>query len=255
MYYVVQNNVFREHNYNNLIIALDRLGLEYEIVDVKPFMETFDVKTKRLDVFPFGSLKMARLSKKLGWYPGSQMNDNHDYMVYKDHYREHLLNYDSRIIKFGDDDFFSVDPFFARPTKDSKVFTGKVFDMESWNRLKANNIDYQTSPIFGRDTDIQISTVKRIQREMRFWIVKGEVITASQYRLGGVVSYSPNVDVDAYEFCRKMVDIFQLNEAFVMDLAMVSGEYKIVECGCMNCAGFYSADLQRLLISLEAAFG
>jgi hypothetical protein len=253
MYYVVQNNVFREHNYNNLIRALDRLDLEYEIVKVLPFIETFDVMTNRTDVFPFGSLKMARLSAKLGWYPGSQMNENHDYLVYRDYYKENLLNWDSKIIKLGDD-FFSVDPFFARPTKDTKVFTGKVFDMGTWEIMKNENLDYDMSPIFGRDTEIQISTVKRIQKEIRFWIVKGEVVTASQYRLGGFVQYDENVDQDAYDFCKKMVDIFQLNEAFVMDLAMVNEEYKIVECGCMNCAGFYSANMQKLLIKLEYAF-
>jgi hypothetical protein len=253
MYYVVQNNVFREHNYNNLIEALDRLDLEYEIVKVLPFIETFDVMTDRTDVFPFGSLKMARLSAKLGWYPGSQMNENHDYLSYRDYYKENLLNYDSKIIKLGDD-FFSVDPFFARPTKDTKVFTGKVFDMDSWERLKRENLDYDISSIFGRDTEIQISTVKRIQKEIRFWIVKGEVVTASQYRSGGFVAYNQNVDDDAYEFCKKMVDIFQLNEAFVMDLCMVNGEYKIVECGCINCAGFYFANMQKLLMKLEESF-
>lgn len=253
MYYVVQNNVFREHNYNNLIDALERLGLEYEIVKVLPFIENFEVKTKRTDVFPFGSLKMARLSAKLGWYPGSQMNDNHDYLIYKDYYRENLLNYDSKIIKLGDY-FFSKEPFFARPTKDTKVFTGHVFDMDSWERLKRENLNYEVSSIFGKDTEVQISTVKRIQKEIRFWIVKGEVITASQYRLGGFVNYSENVDQDAYDFCKKMVDIFQLNEAFVMDLAMVNGEYKIVECGCINCAGFYYANMQKLLMKLEESF-
>ena len=30
--------------------------------------------------------------------------------------------------------------------------------------------------------------------------------------------------------------------------------YYIVECGCVNSAGFYKADLIKLLISLEDAF-
>ena len=32
MYYVVQENVFREENFDNLIIALNRLDLPYEII-------------------------------------------------------------------------------------------------------------------------------------------------------------------------------------------------------------------------------
>lgn len=113
MYYVVQENVFREENYNNLIISLDRLKLDYEIVKILPFVDTFEFKTKRKDVFPFGAVKMSRLSSKLDWKPGSQYNDNHDYIVYKNYYKENLLNYDSKIIRFGDD-FFQKERFFCK---------------------------------------------------------------------------------------------------------------------------------------------
>ena len=57
MYYIVQENVFKEENYDNLIMALDRLELPYEVVKVLPFVETIEFKTDRKDVFPFGSLK------------------------------------------------------------------------------------------------------------------------------------------------------------------------------------------------------
>ena len=253
MYYVVQENVFNEANYDNLVLALDKLSLPYEIVKVKAFLKTFRVKTKRKDVFPFGSLKMARLSAKRGWQPGSQMNANHDYLVYRDHYKENLLNYDSRIQKFGDD-FFSKEIFFARPTQDTKVFTGKVFDMEQWRDFVAYSLTNGHTTLLNIDTEIQICSVKKIQQEIRFWIVKGEIVTASQYRLGNRLVLNENIDQAAYEYCKKMVDIFQLNDAFVMDLALTENGYKIVECGCINCAGFYKADMQKLLMKLEDSF-
>src|ERR1035441_4280949 len=73
MYYIVQENVFREENYENLIISLDRLELDYEIVKLIPFVDDFEFNTDRKDVFPFGAVKMSRISKKYGWYPGSQI--------------------------------------------------------------------------------------------------------------------------------------------------------------------------------------
>jgi hypothetical protein len=254
MYYVVQENVFKEENYDNLIIALDRLRLPYEIVKVMPFVDTIEIKTNSWHIFPFGSLKMARISKQFGWKPGSQMNDNHDFMVYKDFYRENLLNYDSKIIKFGDNDFFSKEIFFARPTKDTKVFTGKIFDMQEWREFREHSFINGHSTLLDADTEIQISTVKKIQQEIRFWIVMGEIVTASQYRLGNRLVLNDDIDKSAYDFCNKMIKIFQLNEAFVMDLCLVDGKYKIVECGCINCAGFYKANMQKLLMSLESAF-
>lgn len=254
MYYIVQENVFREENYDNLILALDKLKLDYEIVKVKPFLEDFEFTTKRKDIFPFGSLKMSRLSKKYNWYPGSQMNDNHDFLVYKEHYKDNLLNYDSKIIKFGDKNFQQKEIFFARPTKDTKVFTGKVFDMYEWIDFRDQQLTNGYSTILDEDTEIQISSVKNIQKEIRFWIVKGEIITASQYKLGSKVVLSDIIDQSAYDYCNEMIKIFQLNEAFVMDICLVNDEYKIVECGCINCAGFYKSDLQKLLISLENNF-
>jgi hypothetical protein len=255
MYYIVQENVFREENYENLIISLDRLELDYEIVKLIPFVDDFEFNTDRKDVFPFGAVKMSRISKKYGWYPGSQLCENHDYEVYSKYYKENLLNYDSKIIKFGDDDFFSKELFFARPTEDTKVFTGRVFDMSEWRELKKDSFETPKTAILTKDTPIQISSVKRIQKEIRFWIVKGEIITASVYNLGGAYHLSADVDPDAYDFVNKMVKIFELNETFVMDVCLTNGEYKIVECGCTNSAGWYRADINKLLIKLEEAFG
>ena len=234
-------------------MALNRLELPYEIVKVLPFIETMEFQTDRKDIFPFGSLKMARVSAQYGWKPGSQMNENHDYMVYKEYYKENLLNWDSKIYKFGDN-FFSKDIFFARPTKDTKVFTGKVFDMAEWRTFRDYSLTNGHSTILDVDTEIQVSSVKNIQQEIRFWIVKGKIVTASQYKIGSRVISNENVDQAAYDFCDKMISIFQLNDAFVMDLCLVNGEYKIVECGCINCAGFYKSNLQKLLMSLEDSF-
>jgi ATP-grasp domain, R2K clade family 3 len=254
MHYIVQENLFSEENYDNLIIGLDRLKLPYEIVKVLPFIDDIKFKTNRKDVFPFGSIKMARVSKNYGWKPGSQMNSNHDFLVYKDYYKENLLNWDSKIIKFGDENFFSEKLFFARPTKDTKVFTGQVFDMDEWREFRDRSFKNGHSTVLDSDTEIQISSVKQINQEIRFWIVKGEIITASQYKLGYSVIHSDVIDKAAYSFCNKMIKLFELNDAFVMDLALINNGYKIIECGCINCAGFYKANMQKLLMSLEDSF-
>ena len=31
--------------------------------------------------------------------------------------------------------------------------------------------------------------------------------------------------------------------------------WKVVECGCINCAGFYKSDLQKMIMSVEDYFG
>lgn len=101
MFYIIQENTFREANYDNLVKSLKRLNLDYEVVRVKPFVEELEFNTDRKDVFIFGSLKLARLGKNYNWNPGSLSNDNHNYEVYKNYYKDNLLNYDSVVCNFG----------------------------------------------------------------------------------------------------------------------------------------------------------
>ena len=246
MYHIVQENCFNEENYNNLILALDRLNIDYEIIKLYPFLEEIKFKTNRKDVFIWGATKLSRLAKNYNWNPGSLLNKNHDFNVYKKYYKNHLFNINSKIIKFGDDYNFP-DGFFARPTSDGKAFTGQVFNKEDFLKFRERNL-------VDINTEIQISGIKKIYKEIRFWIVKGKIITASQYRLGNRTLLDNNVEKEAYKFCKKMISIFQLANAFVMDLCLGEDGWKIMECGCINSAGFYKANMQKLVYEIENEF-
>ena len=249
MNYIIQENTFREENYDVLITTLDKLKLPYEIVKVLPFIENFEFKSNIKNNFVFGSLKLARLSKNLEWYPGSFMRDSDDFEVYRDFYKSNLLNYDSKLYKFSDKINWDSDYKFIRPCKDSKVFT-----MNEWYEFVDYSLKNGHSTILNSDTKIQVSTPKKIQQEIRCWIVNGDVITSSTYKVGNKVLYKEYIDNDGIEFAKKMTNIYQLAPAFVMDICLVDNEWKIVECGCINCAGFYKANMQKLIISLEDNF-
>ena len=170
---------------------------------------------------------MARISKQKNWYPGSLLNDNHNFEVYKNYYKSNLLNYNSLIVDVNDKLDWSSHRLFLRPTLDNKKFTGKAFTEDEWKLLLNNSDDFE-------NFKIQVSTVKNIQKEIRFWVVGGKVITGSQYRLGNRVAYNALYDDDALKFAQDMVDIYQLAEAFVIDICLSDDEWKIVECGCIS---------------------
>lgn len=254
MFYVIQNNVFREEGYDALTETLERLGLDWEVVKVLPFTEYFQVQTDRQDVFVFGSLKMVRLAKKFGWEPGVLMSETHDFQAYRHHYGRNLLNHDSYICHYGEDFPWTHEQHFIRPCADTKEFSGRVFEMHEWDEFCVQKAQDGHVPPLELSTLIQVASVKRIQKEFRFWVVNGRVVTGSQYKLGRRTVYSPVVDPGAQKFCQSMLDLFQLARAFVMDVCLVDDEWKIVECGCINCAGFYQADMQRLVMALEEEF-
>lgn len=251
MYYVVQEKLFREENYENLINTLERLELPYEIV--KLTQEGFQVQTDRKDVFPFGAVRMAKLAREMDWYPGSFMTDNHDFEVYSKGFGiENMLNSDSIIIEAGR---FVLDaPFFIRPCKDSKAFTGKIFTPEEWSEFYESSKSDPRS-ILTYDTLVQVCSPKKIYQETRFWVVKGKIVTGSMYAWGNYNISDYLVDQGALFFAKKMVDKYQLADTFVIDIALTSeGDYKIIECNCTNCSGFYQADMNKLIIALEEAF-
>ena len=267
MHYIIQENVFREHNYDAIVEALNRLGLEYSTVKIFPYVDKIvDIKNipesayevddlpefqiDRKDLFVFGALKLARISTNKGWNPGSLMNSNHDYNVYKNYYKENLLNYDSIITTFDSKFEFECDKFI-RPCLDSKSFTGRVFSKQEWEEFVTHSKDNGHTSNLTNDTEIQVSSVKNIYKEIRFWVVGGKVITGSQYKLGRSVICDSFYEDDASQFAQSMVDIFQLAKAFCIDVCITEDGWKIVEAGCINCAGFYLADLQKVLIELE----
>lgn len=251
MYYVIQERLYKEDEWDDLINALERLGLEYEIVKLRPFIDDIEFKTNRKDVFVFGALKMARITPKYGWIPGCIMTKNHDFNVYKNYYKENLLNFDSRICKFSDDITFDSD-YFIRPVLDTKTFTGKVFTEKEWKEFREYSLTNGHTTTLTKDTYIQVASIKSILKEFRFYIVDGKIVTASLYKMGSFINYSDVIDQGAIDFCNEMLKIFHLAPAFVMDICLTgNNEWKIIECGCINCAGLYKANIPKLLMSLE----
>lgn len=275
MHYIVQENIFRESHYNLLLQTLERLELTYQLVRVYPFIDKVvelkdipDIPPDNIEDLPdfklfdnlksntfiFGSVKLARILSNYDIYPGSQINDNHDFEVYRRYYGDYLLNNDSIICKVCDEIKWK-DKNFIRPTKDTKSFTGKVFNnKEDWQQLVDVGLNNSDNKLFTEDTIIQVCSVKQIQKEIRFWCVGGKIITGSQYTIGGRIHYDSYFEEEAKEFAQKMVDIYQPAEAFVIDICLTNDEWKIVEINCINCAGFYLCNMQSLVSELEYYF-
>ena len=257
MYYVIQENMFREYHYNTLVNYLKRYNLEYETVKYRPFGGDLQVKTDRKDVWFFGSVNGAQSAMGYGWRPGSLYNDSHDFEAYGPKYGEHMLNHDAIVIN-ADDPLPDTLPeyFFARPTKDTKVFSGQMFSKDSWNdyinELKANS----TLGHLTGETKILVAPCKGpIQQEIRCWIVDGKPVTISQYKIGSRVNML-NMDNngEAIVFTKDMCKLFCPADAFVLDICLYEDEYKVVEINCINCSGFYDGDMSKLIQALENKF-
>lgn len=255
MHYVVQENLFKEYNYRNLLETLERFDFSYEVI--KMVKGDFEAKSDRKDVFCFGAVMMAIAARRKGWKYGSMLDDNHDIDIYSEKFGNHnMLNGEYYVAPFNLDIFTGfLNEFFVKPVKDNKAFTGKVFTKESWREFY-NNFDNSRKIIKMTKEDIVlVAPVKKIQQEVRCWVVGGKVVTASLYKRGKDVIYK-NYDNETFytDFAQKMVDKHQLAHAFVIDICLVDDELKIIEVNNINSAGFYDCNMNNLLSSIDTYF-
>jgi ATP-grasp domain, R2K clade family 3 len=259
MLHLLQHGVFGERHYRELLQALDRLQLSYTEFKFRPGAnEMLDLVDAPLElpttnVFCWGAVKLARVGAAKGWVPGSLFNENHDMRVYGAHYGAEMLNHDGFTIRFAD--AFSVPSyvFFARPTAETKAFTGQCFIRSSWDEFVTVSLarnDGRLTP----DTQVLIAPQKDIQREFRTWIVHGRVITASQYRSGHGPALERCTEPVVLDYAERMAKAYSPADAFVLDVCMTDQGMRIVEVNCIHSAGFYEADLDKLLAAVEEAF-
>lgn len=257
MHYIIQDNMFQKSHHQGVIDELERKGLSYETVRWMPFIDEIEfTPVETNNIFVFGTPNTSFASKRYGWYPGSLYNENHDFEVQLEKYGKNMLNAECWIVEF-----LSILPyevpnlFFARPVKDSKIFSGQEFTKQAWVEYVVTTLEQGSSGSITDETKIVISKPKNIEQEVRCWIVDGKFVTCSLYRRNFILTKENYDREEAFtSFAQKMADIYCPAEAFVLDICTVNGEFKIVEINCINAAGFYEANMNKLITALEDKF-
>jgi ATP-grasp domain-containing protein len=263
MHWVLQENLFKESEWENLVGTLERFKIPYSVHKVIPFIGELvpPVEPKHDKVICFGSYSMRHTAKANDWNPGVYDLFDVNFLVQYSHWGKDLLNHDALVVPFKNAEIF--EPTFIRPIDDSKYFAGRVFDPGEFNHWRHGvcemGEDYGIS--LTGETMVQLCKPKTIYAEYRFWIVDGRVVTYSQYKRGSRVVYSPDVDQDVIYYASgfSCTMTFQplpwLPKAYVLDVCETPDGFKIVEINTINSAGFYAGDIQKLVIALEHANG
>lgn len=270
MLWIIQGNLNANEGLNNLIQNLIDKNIDYKLVKTVPFTDIvvdFDVdinqhseedipKLNLVDknVVTFGSYSLALAAKKFGWKPGSFINDNYEFKKWKEGWgSENLLNGDAIQNKVKNiKEFFPEywNKIFVRPTEDTKSFAGQVLSIEDFHRL-IKNIMNNTDRNLDAETDIIISKVKPIHSEYRLFIVDKKVITGSLYKLGDTVTTSEKIPLEVIEYAYKMLEIWNPDMAFVLDIAITEEGLKIIEINNINSSGFYKSDISLIVDAIN----
>lgn len=256
MHWILQDNFKNEAQYVAMIETLERFDIPYSIHKVIPFIgELMPLYEGPTNAICFGAYSMRRTAAQFELSPGVFDLEPFDFTHQLKHWGDRMLNADSVVSKLADA-VFTSDSMFIRPIEDSKSFSGGMMDREDFepwrDQMVKEGIAYGYT--IDANTMVQVSTPKKINAEYRYWIVKGEIVTRSMYKLGSRVLYSDQVNSSIDDYVQECVDIWQPHDAFVIDVCETPDGLRIVEINTMNAAGFYSADMQKLVMALESAF-
>ncbi len=139
------------------------------------------------------------------------------------------------------------DNAFIRPVADNKAFDGQPFTKARFDAWKAEHDELL-------ELEVLAAPMQTIYREYRLFVVNDKIATGSQYMQGGRPLLSNDIDPDAVVYVNDAISRWQPAAAFVIDIALTSNGYRIVEFNNINSSGFYASDLDRSVNSIQEAF-
>lgn len=255
MRWIIQDNLYNERGYIRFIEALDRLDQEYTTVKVVPFAHELipDVDFGPSEkIIVMGSDSLIKAAQRKNWWPGAFTNNNFNHNAWVKAHGCEMLNCDALTAKFRNVQP-PASPFFIRPLHDFKIFAGTVVTPENFLSWQEKAIAYGgTSEVFDfLETEVVVSSVKDIQQEYRFFVVNSQIVAYSSYKIGTRVIPSMDVDKDVHWYVIGIIQTWEPDYAYVIDIAKTPDGFKIIEYNCINASGFYAADCQSIVSSLS----
>lgn len=270
MLWVLQSNLYKEESFRELNRLLDKMRITKVLVKPLPFTlklahaeeningQDFDlIKEPFIDesqnIMVCGSYTLSKIAKHRGWKPGSFLNDNFDYEIWRDNWgKENMLNGDAIVSKVKNVKIpNSWSRIFARPVEDTKSFAGGVFHKEQFENWMKDIQKIEGYSTIDADTRIMFAPLKEIYAEYRLFVIDGKIVTGSLYKVRNQVIYSSVMDEYVIDYAKEMISQWEPDRAFVMDVAITSEGNKIVEINNINSSGFYACDLNKFIVGIE----
>jgi len=255
--WILQRNLTKPKILDQIKSALNKDDETWEEVDIVPFSEKIpQIKNKdSLNIiygsttFMLNAFKDEELREGVFYDPNTFQMKN-----YVRKWKENILNHEGQLIKFGALNNLKSEQnkkWFIRPNHDGKEFGGRV---DSFQKLRdwSKQICKLDLPDFNAETEIWISEPKEIKKEWRLFIVDDEIISSSRYMNNGILDESAkDIPNEMIFFAKSRIEEYRLHDIYVMDIAQIENEYKLIECNCFNGTGFYEHDIKKIIASIN----
>jgi len=251
--WILQKNLTKPEILTRIKAVLNRSDESWEEVEIAPFSnELPKMEADGYFKIIYGSTTfMLNAFKDETYKTGVFYNPTTFQMKnYVEQWKEHILNSSGQLIEFGELDRIESLPtqkWFIRPNHDGKEFSGKVETFEELINWK-NRICKLDLPDFNAKTEVWISEPKAIKKEWRLFVVDDKIVSTSRYAVNGELSESStDLPTEMLNFASDRIEEYRLHDVYVMDIAEVENEFKLIECNCFNGTGFYQHDIETVI--------
>ena len=240
-------------------MALREIGVEPIFFGIIPFTtqvtgtEEFANYDK---VFIYGSVRTVDLCQQ-GYFPpnGYVLYDTElfDQLFYSKIIPTRLLLNGQAIFETFSNlkDHKLSEPKFVKPSKDLKCFPGMI--VPAGMSIGDAIFSKQLSSDFSENPDnvvIIIAPLSEIKKEFRNFVVDGEIIDSSVYKIGSKITYEiPTAEEreQIRDFFNELKTHYEPHGSYVADFALLEdGSWKLIEYNCINCAGMYAVDRRKV---------
>lgn len=266
--WLLQTDIFEE-NLDILVEEIKRQGMECRIYDYQPFSYCNDIIDEYYDeecVIVYGSLQFGAAlnrNRDCTFIPGVYCKlDSFKCSYYYPFFGDTLLNHQYILLPYWDllrrkdfifDTLGRKACVFVRPDSGFKNFTGNVIHKQNWEKDVPWLGDYDVDS----HTLILVAPYQPVDREWRFVVVDGKIVSGSQYRnASGTKLVEAELDIAAYAQSavdKAMSAGFTTDRAWCIDICETKESLHVLEIGCFSCAGLYVAPKEPIVREVSRA--
>jgi len=219
---------------------------------------------EKVNIYYGGTKFIEGIDKRLHFPPGIFYCSKAFCMSnYIEKWGKHVLSSQAKVTtlyEFSEEQHPLDSLWFVRPNADDKSFAGGVMDfgqLQEWtggvDRVCRAEAEHGNVPDLTGHTPILVGPAYHIKKEWRNFVVNGRVVASTLYRKDHTLNKVREAPSDMLDFVHARCAEYVPSKAFVMDIALCGDEFYIIECGCINSAGFYAADVDVIVEELSKA--
>jgi len=163
-----------------------------------------------------------------------------------------MLNHDAEMTTLEELAGRNISPdeqLFIRPDSDLKPFAGALWPFGTFLKFFQRVCEQGDSS--APKTPVFVAPRKPIQHEWRLFVVDRSVSSGSHYRFMGDPEIDADVPDEVIAFGNHLAAVWSPARAFVLDIASIATDLRLVEINGFHSCGFYAADITRIVADMS----